>query len=494
MLQRLVEVPDQVLGVLDADGQPDQVLRHATQHLVLRREAGVGHGGGMLCERLGGAERHRELHHLEMVEERKGFLFAAVEMQRDQRAGPGMLLSEDGVLGIAGGQEPEVADLAHLGMLREELGDPLGVALLLLGADLQGLKRAREQPGGVGIRHAAEHGAVLGDRLQEGVVIRERDAADDVGMTADEFRGRVEYNVRADLRRVGKDRTGHGVVDDHEHAAGGGVAGRQGLQCTDVGQPVVRVGRALDEDRAGARREQRRDERRGVGPGRHEVRGDPEPFQEMVDQRVRAAVHRRADDHLVTGLVGGEERGGDGRHAARETVGVLHPLPRRDPVLEDLEVGVVDARVDEAHLAPRRRVALAVRPREEALSVLRALEREGRGEEHRGLDRSLAEPGVEAVIERQGLGVEPGSLRIGKFGHGVTLVDSDLGEKTGACRHPRGDRAQALTGLFAGSAAANGRRGHRGHGGCTETTEPVRGSGDRACPEGPDSVDSVLPR
>ena len=52
--QRLVEVGDQVVDVLDPDTQPDQVARHLERRAGDR---GVGHPAGMLDQRLDPAER-----------------------------------------------------------------------------------------------------------------------------------------------------------------------------------------------------------------------------------------------------------------------------------------------------------------------------------------------------------------------------------------------------------------------------------------------------
>src|SRR5271165_2218157 len=103
----------------------------------------------MLRERFGRAERDREAEDLEVVEEGKRLLLPAADVERDQRAGPRLLLPVDRVFGIVRQKEPDVADLAHLGVRDEERGDPPRVALLLLGADFERLERSREEPGRV---------------------------------------------------------------------------------------------------------------------------------------------------------------------------------------------------------------------------------------------------------------------------------------------------------------------------------------------------------
>ena len=95
-------------------------------------------------------------------------------------------------------------------------------------------------------------------------------------------------------------------------------------------------------------------------------------------------------DDDVAGLDEGQEQGGDGRHAAGEGQRVLGLLPDAQAILEDLLVGAVEARIDQA-LGPAR--PLAGDAFEEALAGGRGLEHEGRGQEHRRLERAFAQRG-----------------------------------------------------------------------------------------------------
>ena len=88
---------------------------------------------------------------------------------------------------ITGLQQSEESHGAHFRVPREEFGAELRVARGGLGADFEGLERAREQPRGVRVRHAAEAVAQTAEGLEQGKVVGEGDAADHVGVAADEF-------------------------------------------------------------------------------------------------------------------------------------------------------------------------------------------------------------------------------------------------------------------------------------------------------------------
>ena len=109
-------------------------------------------------------------------------------------------------------------------------------------------------------------------------------------------------------------------------------------------------------------------------------------------------------DDDVAGLDEGEQQGGDRRHAGGEGERVLGILPDAEPVLEDLLIGAVEARIDEALGAAR---ALAGDALEVALAGRRILEDEGRGQEDRRLQRAFRQRRIEAVAHHQGGGLQP---------------------------------------------------------------------------------------
>ena len=67
LFQRLLQVRDEVLGVLDSHADADQRRRDAHPQLVLLWNVRVRHRAGMLREALGAAQAHRQLDELQGV-------------------------------------------------------------------------------------------------------------------------------------------------------------------------------------------------------------------------------------------------------------------------------------------------------------------------------------------------------------------------------------------------------------------------------------------
>ena len=157
-------------------------------------------------------------------------------------------------------------------------------------------------------------------------------------------------------------------------------------------------------------------------------------------QRLRAAVERLGMQDDVAGPGEGQDGRRDRRHAGGEQHAGLRALVDREPVLDDLAVGMVEARIDETGagafgwlLAPRGIV-------EEVAAFLGRAEHEGRGEEDRRLDRALRQHRVVAVAQHQGLGPEDvvadtGLGRTGR-GHGVSPVGG-YADATGYAKRPK---------------------------------------------------------
>jgi hypothetical protein len=91
-----------------------------------------------------------------------------------------------------------------------------------------------------------------------------------------------------------------------------------------------------------------------------------------------AAVERRTVEEEVAGVEEFQHRRRDCGHTALEHCCVFGPVPECEPVFEDLEVGIVDPAVDQSDLLGGALVPVAVGDFEERLSLLGALEREGR--------------------------------------------------------------------------------------------------------------------
>jgi len=128
----------------------------------------------------------------------------------------------------------------------------------------------------------------------------------------------------------------------------------------DVDQRVGRVGRRLDQNHRNPTFAAR--SLRGLMNGRlvdavdEAHRADAEVCHGVREQRFRPAVQRLGMQDDVARAGEREDRGGDRRHAGREYPARLRALIDREAILDDLAVGMVEARVDEAGGAAGRRL------------------------------------------------------------------------------------------------------------------------------------------
>ncbi len=163
-----------------------------------------------------------------------------------------------------------------------------------------------------------------------------------VAVAAEEFRARVDDDVRAPFDRADEVGRGERVVDDQRHAC----LVRDGRDRLDVGDDAARIGDAFDEDRL-----------RPVGDGALEclriARIGPvhmpvelrEALAELVD---RAAIELARGDDLVAGShqrVQGDELGCVAR---RDGEARASAFQRRDALLEHGVGRIHDPRIDVA--------------------------------------------------------------------------------------------------------------------------------------------------
>src|SRR5258707_13765646 len=85
--ERLGEVGHQVVGVLDADRQADRRVADADALARRLRHAGMHRRRRVADQRFGAAEADREREDLERVEKVEGLLAAALNVERENRAG-----------------------------------------------------------------------------------------------------------------------------------------------------------------------------------------------------------------------------------------------------------------------------------------------------------------------------------------------------------------------------------------------------------------------
>ncbi len=179
-------------------------------------------------------------------------------------------------------------------------------------------------------------------------------AGDQIGMAADIFGQRIERDIGAVFDRPLEDRAEQGVVAGDDRRMALLLADRVGdaADHRDIDEAVGRVGRRFDQDHRDAafrhRLLGRRLHRSLVDAVGETDGGNAEVEEGLRQQRFGAAVERLRMQNRVAGPDEGEQRGGDRRHAGGKQRAAFRPLIDGEPVLDDLAVRVVEARIDEA--------------------------------------------------------------------------------------------------------------------------------------------------
>jgi hypothetical protein len=122
-----------------------------------------------------------------------------------------------------------------------------------------------------------------------------------------------------------------------------------------------------------------------------------------MNQVLGSAVKRLADHQHVTWPAEREQAGGDRRHSALERRAELGAVPQTEPVLEYLQVRIVEPAVDEPKLLLGPLLAHAVGDLEERLAGLGVLEYEGGCLEDGTLDGPFGERRVVPVAHHHAL-------------------------------------------------------------------------------------------
>mmetsp|Transcript_3725 Transcript_3725/g.7493 ORF Transcript_3725/g.7493 Transcript_3725/m.7493 type:complete len:248 (-) Transcript_3725:752-1495(-) len=146
LVQSLGKIADDVLGLLNADGHPDDLRVGACLPLLLLRQLRVHHAGWMCYERPCVSEVCNERDHLDAVDDRLRGRKAALAGKGEERAGTlwAVLVCECLVLARA---EARVRNAAHLGVLLQELCHLQGVGAMLVHAQGQGLHAHGDEEG-----------------------------------------------------------------------------------------------------------------------------------------------------------------------------------------------------------------------------------------------------------------------------------------------------------------------------------------------------------
>src|SRR5581483_1378202 len=157
--QRLVDVLDDVVDVLDADRETDGLRQHAGHALLLRRHLAVRRRGGMAGQRLGVADIDEAGDQLQRVVESLARLHAALDAEGEQRGGVAVqILLHQRVIGAIG--QARIIDPGDARILAQEFGDLARVLDMALDAQRHRLD-ALQQHESVERRQHRTHGPLI---------------------------------------------------------------------------------------------------------------------------------------------------------------------------------------------------------------------------------------------------------------------------------------------------------------------------------------------
>ena len=318
-VHRLLEIGDDVVGVLDAAAQTHQVDADPGLLQLLLGELAVRGAGRIQRAAAGIGHMRGDRDHLEVVEQRGDLVAAAGHAEGDHAAGAVRHVLLGGLVVLVAGQAGELHP-ADARIVIEELGHLLRVLAVALHAHGQRFQMHAHDPGvhrrrgGAEVAHQLRGGlgdecalaevlrvghAVVGvvRRGQAGELVRVghpievagvHDRAADAGAVAIHvLGGRMGHDVHAVLERTAVDRRRERVVHDDRHA----VVMRGGDELVEVEHDQRRIRDRFGEHGLGIRLE------RGVqllrrAVGAHERALDAHLAHRHVDQIERAAVDR----------------------------------------------------------------------------------------------------------------------------------------------------------------------------------------------------------
>src|SRR5262249_53963915 len=143
--ERLVEIRDDVVDVLDADGEPDHFRPHAGFLLLLRRHLPVRGRSRVASERFGVAHIDQTLEQLERIVKRLAGLEPADDAEGEQRTGAAVrIFLRQRVIGIVG--EAGIVHPSDARIRTQEFGDPARILHMTLDAPPFPLPAATETP------------------------------------------------------------------------------------------------------------------------------------------------------------------------------------------------------------------------------------------------------------------------------------------------------------------------------------------------------------
>eukprot|EP00411_Alexandrium_monilatum_P040398 CAMPEP_0175392048 /NCGR_PEP_ID=MMETSP0095-20121207/32223_1 /TAXON_ID=311494 /ORGANISM="Alexandrium monilatum, Strain CCMP3105" /LENGTH=581 /DNA_ID=CAMNT_0016690617 /DNA_START=341 /DNA_END=2087 /DNA_ORIENTATION=+ len=328
-LQGVAEVCEEVIDVLDANGQAQEVLR---QRPLLGRNGSVAHGTRHLAQTVDAPEGHGRFEDPARVKHPPGELHVAC-CEADDAAGARALRAVDPQALRVTPMGPGVGHVLDPWVLGQEGRDLHRILLGLLHAQEHGLDASQKEE--TLKRREGRALGVLQERHAMGEirVTNANKPTSTVRMAREELRRGVDDNVDSQRQRLADDRGHHRAVHAEQHV----VLVRERRERPEVRDPHQRVRGALGVDELRPRANRTAD---GVEVGgAHESHHDAAVHAVLREQPVHPSVDVLVDDDFVAL----PEEPGDGvqcRHARGEREGCCGLLQHGNMLLQRRPRGV----------------------------------------------------------------------------------------------------------------------------------------------------------
>ena len=213
LLQRLQHIFPQVVHVLDAAAQPDQIVEHARRFPLVLGNACMRHGGRHFAQRFDAAERLGEHEDLGVLTEALGDRGAAFEPEGEHTAAHTVAVLFDGDGALRVGLQAGVVDRNDVGRGFQSGRDGHGVLGGSSGAKVKGLEAAVGEPAVEGAGNGTDCVLEEGESFFELGRVEGCDAHEDIRMSVDVFRNGVNDNIGAVIKWILDIRGEECVVD-----------------------------------------------------------------------------------------------------------------------------------------------------------------------------------------------------------------------------------------------------------------------------------------
>src|SRR5262249_44864840 len=270
--QRLRQIGNQVLDVLDADREADEVFADPNRQPLLGRQLVKGHQSGLLDERFDPSQRRGDRRQEAGVYHARGLVQPAADQKAHHSAEPPHLLARDLVVGVT--FEARVVDALDRWVALEPAGYLERALVLAADAQIQRLHPSQEQVSAVGIQRSAQDAAKIAKGTDDSRLAADR-PGEKIVVAAEVLGARVEHQVDAKFQRPLIGRRRKRRVDQQLHPR---VAVADLGQLLEIGDAKVRIGRRLGDDEPRPFGKDRRFQRRVIPRlhqcGRHLVAGE----------------------------------------------------------------------------------------------------------------------------------------------------------------------------------------------------------------------------